>query len=114
MILSLRNGQTIEPTQVAGFNQLFDDRPGTRARRWGVAIDQKFQNPFFASDTLLLGAEWSQRQLNVPVAVLRQTEVSRAETGWKERYGRAYLSWLPNERLAFNTEIDYEALLERS
>jgi TonB dependent receptor len=35
---------------------------------------------------------------------------SLVETGWKERYGRLYLSWLPNERLALNTGIYYEAL----
>jgi tetratricopeptide (TPR) repeat protein len=110
--LSMRSGQTIEPTQVAGFNQLFDDFPGTQARRWGIGIDQRFPNPFFASDTLLLGSEWSQRQLNVPITGVDQSTGLPAisELGWKERYGRAYLSWLPNERLAFNAEIDYEAL----
>jgi hypothetical protein len=102
----MRSGQTIEPTQVAGFNQLFDDPLGTKTRRWGVGIDQKFPNPFFASDTLLLGAEWSQRQLAVPLAVGDQS----FQLGWKERFGRGYLSWLASERLAFNTEFDYEAI----
>jgi Flp pilus assembly protein TadD len=107
-----RSGQTIEPTQVAGFNQLFDDPPGTQARRWGVGVDQRMPNPFFASDTLLLGSEWSQRQLTVPFTVVDRSTGLPAimEPGWKERYGRGYLSWLLNERLAFNAEIDYEAL----
>jgi Flp pilus assembly protein TadD len=106
---SSRSGQTIEPTQIAGFNQVFNDPAGTQARRWGVGIDQKFTNPFFASDTLLLGAEWSQSQLTFPTvsgALLPQV----IEAGWKERYGRAYLSWLPVERLAINAAVDYEAL----
>src|SRR5262249_34946513 len=34
-------GQTIEPTQIAGFNQLFDDVNATLARRWGAGVDQK-------------------------------------------------------------------------
>jgi hypothetical protein len=107
----LRNGQTIEPTQVAGFNQLFDDPTGARAQRWGVAIDQKVPNPFFKSDTLLLGAEWSQRQLSVPITFASGGAVPTVvEPGWKERYGRAYLSWLLSERLAFNAAINYEAL----
>ena len=109
---SLRNGQTIEPTQVAGFNQLFDDLPGSKTRRWGVAIDQKLHNPFFASDTLLLGAEWSQRQLTVPFALIDPVTAAPSilEQGWKEKYGRGYLSWLPSERLALNAGLDYEAL----
>jgi len=34
--------QTLEPTQVAGFNQFFDDADLTEAWRYGGAIDQKF------------------------------------------------------------------------
>jgi predicted Zn-dependent protease len=108
--VSLRSGQTIEPTQVAGFNQLFDDPTGTRARCWGVGIDQTFPNPLFKSDTLLLGSEWSQRQLAVPITLLSDSVPTLVEPGWKERYGRAYLSWLLSERLAFNAGIGYEAL----
>jgi Flp pilus assembly protein TadD len=110
--LSFQSGQTIEPTQVAGFNQFFDDPIGTKARRWGVAIDQKFANPFFAADTLLLGGEWSQRQLTVPMTfnVLTPGVPGIDETASKERYGRAYLSWVLSERLAFNTAVSYEAL----
>jgi tetratricopeptide (TPR) repeat protein len=108
--VSLRSGQTIEPTQVAGFNQLFDDPTGARAQRWGVGIDQKVPNPFFKSDTLLLGAEWSQRQLTVPITVLSGGAPTLVEPGWKERYGRAYLSWLLSERLAFNAAVNYETL----
>ncbi len=108
--VALRSGQTIEPTQVAGFNQLFDDFTGTRARRWGIGIDQRFPNPFFKSDTLLLGAEWSQRQLAVPITLLSGGVPTLVEPGWKERYGRGYLNWLLSERLAFNVGINYEAL----
>ncbi len=110
--LSFQSGQTIEPTQVAGFNQFFDDPTGTKARRWGVGIDQRFPNPFFAADTLLLGGEWSQRQLTVPTTfnVLTPGVPGISELASKERYGRAYLSWLLSERLVFNTAIDYETL----
>ncbi|MEP6609789.1 MAG: tetratricopeptide repeat protein, partial [Burkholderiaceae bacterium] len=38
----LINDQTIEPTQIAGFNQFYDDFDGTTARRVGVAWDQTF------------------------------------------------------------------------
>jgi Flp pilus assembly protein TadD len=109
---SFRSGQTIEPTQVAGFNQLYDDLLGTKARVWGVGIDNKVPNPFFAADTLLFGAEWSQRQLVVPISP-GTTPAGMPiifEPGWKERYGRAYVSWLLSERLALNAAVGYEAL----
>jgi len=109
---SFRSGQTIEPTQVAGFDQLYDDLLGTKARIWGIGIDSKFPNPFLASDTLLLGAEWSQRQLVVPMssAAVPTGIATIFESGWKERYGRAYVSWLLSERLALNAAVGYEAL----
>jgi len=53
--------QTLEPTQIAGFNQLFDDLNGTRSRRVGVALDTHFRNRIFT------GVEISQRKLNVPI-----------------------------------------------
>ena len=39
---TLVNQQTLEPTQVAGFNQFYDDPSGTSSWRYGAAIDQKF------------------------------------------------------------------------
>jgi outer membrane receptor protein involved in Fe transport len=39
---TLITDQTLEPTQVAGFNQFFDDVNATDIWRYGVAIDQKF------------------------------------------------------------------------
>ena len=39
---TLITDQTLEPTQVAGFNQFFDDPNATRTWRYGVAVDQQF------------------------------------------------------------------------
>jgi Tfp pilus assembly protein PilF len=57
---TLITNQTLEPTQVAGFNQFFDDADGTEAWRYGVALDQKF------SKNLYGGVEYSMRDLDVP------------------------------------------------
>jgi Flp pilus assembly protein TadD len=103
---SFRSGQTIEPTQVAGFDQFYDDLNGTKTQRWGVGIDQKVSHALYSSDMLLLGAEWSQRQLDVPISMAG----TRLDLGWRERYGRGYLSWLPTDRLAFNLSLGWEAL----
>lgn len=44
---TLINNQTLEPTQVAGFNQLFDDANLTESWRYGGAIDQKSTENIF-------------------------------------------------------------------
>jgi len=63
--------QTIEPTQVAGFNQFYDDYGGTDAWTYGAGADQKI------TDTLFAGLEYSQRDLDVPISSLHLT-VQRA------------------------------------
>ncbi len=60
---TLMTDQTLEPTQVAGFNQFFDDLESTESRRYGVAVDQKF------SQTIFGGVELSRRDLTVPVPI---------------------------------------------
>ena len=40
--------QTIEPTQVAGFNQFYDDFGGTDAWTYGAGADQKISDSLFA------------------------------------------------------------------
>ncbi|MCK5647235.1 MAG: tetratricopeptide repeat protein, partial [Anaerolineales bacterium] len=57
---SLISSQTIEPTQVAGFNQFFDDGEGTDSWHYGVAVDQKFSPAVYG------GAEFSKRDMDVP------------------------------------------------
>lgn len=53
--------QTIEPSQVAGFNQIFDDPNGTKSRRLGIGFDTHYQNKLFS------GFEVSSRDLAVPI-----------------------------------------------
>src|SRR6185503_960947 len=57
---TLITNQTLEPTQVAGFNQFFDDLNLTEAWRYGGAIDQKLTKNIFG------GVEFSKRDLKVP------------------------------------------------
>lgn len=102
----LATNQTIEPTQVAGFNQLFDEPPGTDAWRYGIAVDQKF------SQTLYGGIELSKRELEVPFLFTdaSQNIVRSDEADWKERLGRAYFFWTPHSWLATSIEFFYERL----
>jgi hypothetical protein len=54
--------QTLEPTQVAGFNQFYEDSGGTRSWNYGAGIDQAFGRRWF------LGASYLVRDLTVPEA----------------------------------------------
>ena len=95
--------QTIEPTQVAGFNQFYDDFPGTDAWTYGAGADQKI------SDSLFAGVEYSQRDLDVPISVTVPPAPTTYERfDWKERQGRAYVNWTPDPRWALSADYLYE------
>ncbi len=95
--------QTLEPTQVAGFNQFFDDLNGTDAWRYGAAIDQKFTKDIFG------GVEFSKRDLKSPFVT---TDVSGNPIGrvqdMDEYLARTYLFWTPHPWLALRAEYMFE------
>jgi tetratricopeptide (TPR) repeat protein len=98
--------QTLEPTQVAGFNQFFDDYDLTEAWRYGGAIDQKFSSNIYG------GLEYSKRELKVPFldfTVDPQTPATR-ESDWDEYLGRAYLFYTPYKWVSLRAEYIYEHL----
>jgi Flp pilus assembly protein TadD len=92
--------QTLEPTQVAGFNQLFDDPNQTRSERFGGAVDFRFRGGLFA------GVEVTRRDLEVPI-LGADDKLSRFED-WRERLHRAYASWLITPQLSGSIEYVYE------
>ncbi len=51
--------QTIEPTQIVGFNQLYDDVNGSEIRTMGAALDYNW------SSRLLITSEWQQRRVDI-------------------------------------------------
>ncbi len=100
---TLITNQTLEPTQVAGFNQFFDDFNGTKAWRYGAAVDQKF------TDTLFGGVEISRRDLNVAATNIDPEGLSLAtRVDWQENLARTYLFWAPRPWLALRAEYQYE------
>jgi hypothetical protein len=105
---SLIADQTLEPTQVAGFNQFYDDAGATESRRYGIALDQKF------SRTLFGGIELSKRDLSIPFRDIEfdsdgnkiADQVRRGDA--QENLGRAYLFWTPHRRVALSAEYQHE------
>lgn len=89
--------QTIEPTHVAGFNQLYDDNDATDYVLYGAGIDQKF------SDNVHGGAEFYLRELNFPILTMDYPEEDREENVY-----RLYLYWTLNRYLSLGMEYQYE------
>ena len=96
---TLITNQTLEPTQVAGFNQFFDDFNGTTGWRYGGAIDQKITRDLF------VGVEYSARTLDVPF-LGAANDVERESTD--EQFGHTYLFWTPHPWVALRAEYQIE------
>ena len=90
--------QSLEPTQVAGFNQFFDDVNGTRTRRMGIGMDSK------VSKNLYSGIETSTRNLAVPIILSKQEHLQAQ----KEQLIRAYVYWSPHLYWAIRGEFQFE------
>jgi tetratricopeptide (TPR) repeat protein len=54
--------QTLEPTQMSGFNQLYEEPGGTRSLSYGFGVDQEFGKHLFGGLSLL------RRDLDIPQA----------------------------------------------
>jgi tetratricopeptide (TPR) repeat protein len=92
---SLVVDQTIEPTQVAGFNQFFDDPNGTVSRRYGLALDHRFSLKVYG------GIELSRRDLEVPV-------IGAGIKDRQEDLLKAYLYWTPHTNWVLKLEFERE------
>ncbi len=95
---ALVSDRTIEPTQIAGFNQLFDDGNADQAWRYGVGADWRLTNQVSA------GAEATWRDLTVPIQGLAGIVFEDQ----KEQTHRGYLYWTPAESLAFSAQLVYD------
>jgi tetratricopeptide (TPR) repeat protein len=92
--------QTLEPTQVAGFNQLYDDGEGTDRRIYGLALERRLAQGIDA------GIQWTQTDIERPYF---DFFTNSAATGdWEESVGKAWLYWRPDDRWALGAEYLYE------
>jgi Tfp pilus assembly protein PilF len=96
---------TLEPTQVAGFNQFYDDPTATRSWVYGAGVDQKFSKSWFG------GIEATRRDLTIPQTLFDQNgNLELAERGSNERLGRAYLFGAVRDDLTLSAEYSYEEI----
>ncbi len=88
--------RTIEPTQVAGFNQFFDDFNGAEAWRYGAGLDVRL------ADTVYAGTEVVRRDLDSPYFLGRVARTADLDEG----EFRTYLYWTPTAELGISGEIE--------
>ncbi len=93
----LLTDKSLEPTQVAGFNQFYDDINATNAHVEAVAIDTKISNKVFT------GIEWLKRELDVTYYNTPTTSI--LETDWREHIFKAYFYWAISPQ--WSSSIDY-------
>ena len=91
----LLSNQTVEPTQIAGFNQFFDDLNGSDAKRYGLALDQRLFT------TLYGGIELTRRDIDVFTSTGIEDQDEDLHT--------AYVYWTPTDRIALSGEYQYDA-----
>lgn len=100
---SLITNQTIEPTQVGGFNQFYDDINSTQAWRYAVALNQKINKKLYA------GGEYSYRDMKSPFTDLSNPSgpvaVSEAQS---EYQGRGYVFLAPHDWVALRAELIWD------
>ncbi len=102
----LSSNRTLEPTQIAGFNQYFDDANATKFDRHGVAADWR------ASRDVFLGAEATKRDLESPfVSSLTGLGVFEDRDEWTHR---VYAYWTPMERWAVSADLVYDKFENQS
>jgi tetratricopeptide (TPR) repeat protein len=95
--------RTLEPTQVSGFNQVFDNSNGDDAWRRGVGLDWRVTNKLFT------GAEATWRDIDVPIETVSLSGESIAVfEKWQEQLHRAYVFWAPLPRWSFSGQLLYD------
>jgi tetratricopeptide (TPR) repeat protein len=95
--------QTLEPTQVAGFNQFYDEINSTDYWTYGVGVDQKFTPRLYG------GLEAARRDLTVPYE-FSFPDGAPGRADWTEKTASAYAYWAPHDWFSLTAGYQYEKL----
>ncbi len=95
----LTSNRTLEPTQIAGFNQYFDDLDATRSTRYGIGADWQ------PNSVVSLGGELTRRKLKNAAFDFMGNVTFEDRDEWTNR---AYAYWTPSPRWALSLEGVYD------
>jgi len=102
--------QTIEPTQVAGFNQFFDDPNSSRATLYGGALDAKISRTIF-SGLEIKYREFRKRGIESVLDPVTLTRVNvPVSFPYRESSYRGYFVWAPCQTFSITSEIEWTKL----
>jgi hypothetical protein len=94
----INSDQGLEPAQLAGFTQFFDDRNGTTSKGGGLAAD------FLLSPKFSGGLQITRRDLTVPFFDTETVQYQQQ----REDTASGYLYWLPSKRFSISLEPQYQ------
>ena len=93
----LLNAQTLEPTNIFGFNQFYDEINGTTANNIALGINTTLNTKINS------GIDFIKRDLVIPI----NRNSTQVEEGQKETITKAYINWLPSTHFSINFSIHY-------
>jgi outer membrane receptor protein involved in Fe transport len=91
--------QSIEPTVVAGFNQLFDDVNGTKANQAGFGADLRL------TQDIALGGQLLYRDISSVLVAQDFADSDVLLEDANEAVAQGYLYWTPMEQVAVSFEL---------
>ena len=96
---ALLANRTIQPTEVAGFNQFYDDINGTVSWRYGVAVDARLVRSLYGG----LEISWRELDQPAPSATGREFTEDRDEQSYR---GYLYLALNSNWVMGTEAQLD--------
>ncbi len=91
--------QMLQPLQMAGFNQFFDDPNGTKALQYGLGADYRFNSNWYT------GVEAYKRELDTPY--VDEGGINKFEQRTEDLY-RFYVNWAVHENWVVSSGVRYE------
>jgi len=85
---------TLEPTMIAGFNQFYNDTPGTKSSQTSAAADFKINN------NLNIGLAYTNRDLDVP-----DVSAGPVILDMSDDTSEIYLNWVVSNSIAISTKL---------
>ena len=96
----LSTNRSLEPTQIAGFNQFFDDDPGAVSQRYGIGSDWKL------TENLFVGAQATWRYIDQQFYTL---DIQDADTtNYREQNHMLYAYWALSDQWALTGQFVYD------